>query len=306
MATPTATGTVDFDAKAGKPVQTWYQIYGDLKSGVTPVVALHGGPGSTHHYLLPLIDLFTLHAIPVVFYDQVGNGNSTHLPEKSGDAAGFWTEQLFLDELNNLIRHLGIQDDYALLGQSWGGMLAARHASKQPKGLKRLVISESPASIALFEKAAKEELIAGLPADVADALLKHTAAGTTDSTEYKTASAIFYKKHVCRLETWPAELMESFVWMQKDPTVYLSFYGTSEFNVTGPLKDWSIVDDAHKINVPTLLLNGKYDRVTDNTVLPLFKAIPNVKWYTFAESSHTPVLEERERYIKLVAAFLKD
>lgn len=167
MATPTATGTVDFDAKAGKPVQTWYQVYGDLKSGVTPVVALHGGPGSTHHYILPLIDLATLHAIPVVFYDQVGNGSSTHLPEKSGDAAGFWTEQLFLDELDNLIRHLGIQDDYALLGQSWGGMLAARHASKQPKGLKRLVISESPASIALFEKAAKEELIAGLPADVA-------------------------------------------------------------------------------------------------------------------------------------------
>ncbi|OJT10178.1 L-amino acid amidase [Trametes pubescens] len=306
MATPTATGTVDFDAKAGQPVQTWYQVYGDLKSGVTPVVALHGGPGSTHHYLLPLIDLATLHSIPVIFYDQIGNGNSTHLPEKSGDAAGFWTEQLFLDELDNLLRHLGIQDNYALLGQSWGGMLAARHASKQPKGLKRLVISESPASIALFEKAAKEELIAGLPADVGDVLLKHTQAGTTDSTEYKTASAVFYKKHVCRLETWPSELLQSFVWMQKDPTVYIAFYGPSEFNVTGPLKDWSIVEDAHKINVPTLLLNGKYDRVTDNTMLPLFKAIPKVKWYTFAESSHTPVLEEREKYIKLVAAFLKD
>lgn len=66
------------------------------------------------------------------------------------------------------------------------------------------------------------------------------------------------------------------------------------------------MDDAPKINVPTLLLNGKYDRVTDNTVLPLFKAIPKVKWYTFVESSHTPVLEEREKYIKLVAAFLKD
>lgn len=166
MATPTTTGTVDFDAKAGKPVQTWYQVYGDLKSGVTPVVALHGGPGSTHHYILPLIDLATLHAIPLVFYDQIGNGNSTHLPEKSGDAAGFWMEQLFLDELDNLIRHLGVQDDYALLGQSWGGMLAARHAAQQPRGLKRLVISESPASIALFAKAAKEELIAGLPADV--------------------------------------------------------------------------------------------------------------------------------------------
>lgn len=166
MAQPTATGTVDFDAKAGKPTHTWYEVYGDLKSGVTPVVAIHGGPGSTHHYLLRLVELATKHSIPLVFYDQIGNGGSTHLPEMSGDAAGFWTEQLFLDELDNLLRHLGIQDDYILLGQSWGGMLSARHASKQPKGLKKLIISESPASIPIFAKAAMEELVPYLPPDV--------------------------------------------------------------------------------------------------------------------------------------------
>lgn len=166
MATLTATGTADFDAKAGKPCQTWYEVHGDLKSGVTPVVAVHGGPGSTHHYIRSFIDLAAVYSIPVVLYDQLGNGNSTHLPEKSGDEGAFWTEQLFLDELDNLLRHLGIQDNYALLGQSWGGMLAARHATRQPKGLKRLIISDSPASMALFVKAANEELIAKLPADV--------------------------------------------------------------------------------------------------------------------------------------------
>ncbi|KAJ8483332.1 hypothetical protein ONZ51_g4803 [Trametes cubensis] len=164
MVTPTTTGTAKFDAKgAGKPCETWYQVYGNLKSGVTPVVALHGGPGSTHHYILSLIDLWTKYSIPIVFYDQLGNGKSTHLPEKTGDAGSFWTEELFLDELDNLLRHLGIQDEYVILGQSWGGMLAARHATRQPKGLKRLVISDSPASMPLFVKAANEELIAKLP-----------------------------------------------------------------------------------------------------------------------------------------------
>ncbi|KAI0650671.1 prolyl aminopeptidase-2 [Trametes meyenii] len=304
MVSPTATGTVDFDAKAGKPTQTWYAVYGDLKSGVTPVVALHGGPGSTHHYILSLVDLATIYSIPVVFYDQLGNGSSTHLPEKSGEAGTFWTEQLFLDELDNLLRHLGIQDNYAILGHSWGGMLGARHAARQPTGLKRIVISDSPASMKLFVKAANEELIAKLPPDVRDTIVRNEAAGTVDSEEYKTNVEVFYKRHLCRLDPWPVELLQSFEWMEKDHTVYFTMNGPSEFHVIGSLRDWSIVDEAFKINVPTLLLNGAYDEATDSTVLPFFKAIPKVKWFTFAESSHTPLWEEREKYIKVVAEFL--
>ena len=110
MATPNLTDAASFDAHAGRPCQTSYKVYGDLKSGTTPVVALHGGPGSTHHYIISIADLYVKYSIPVVFYDQLGNGDSTHLPEKVGDAGSFWTEQLFLDELDNLLRHLGIQD----------------------------------------------------------------------------------------------------------------------------------------------------------------------------------------------------
>ncbi|KAI0750876.1 prolyl aminopeptidase-2 [Daedaleopsis nitida] len=306
MTTPTLTGTVSFDAgpAAGKPCETWYQVYGDLKSGTTPVVAIHGGPGSTHHYLLSMVDLAVTYAIPVVFYDQLGNGNSTHLAEKSGDAGSFWTEQLFLDELDNLLRHLGIQDNYSLIGQSWGGMLASRHASKQPKGLKRLVVSDSPADMQLFMKVANEELIPKLPQDVQDALIKNEKAGTTDSQEYQEAMIAFYKRHLCRLDTWPAEVNQSFEWMEKDHTVYHTMNGPSEFYITGPLKDWSMIEDAGKIAVPTLLLNGAYDEAGDLSVMPFFKAVPKVKWFTFAESSHMPHWEEREKYMRLVANFL--
>ena len=58
----------------------------------------------------------------VVHYDQLGNGRSTHLRDKGAD---FWTPRLFLDELGNLLRHLGIAEAYQVIGQSWGGMLAA-------------------------------------------------------------------------------------------------------------------------------------------------------------------------------------
>ena len=82
--------------------------------------------------------------------------------------------------------------------------------------------------------------------------------------------------------------------------------GPSEFFITGSLKDWSMVEDASKIEVPTLLLNGAYDEAADSTVMPFFKAIPKVKWFTFAESSHTPHWEEREKYIEAVAGLLDE
>lgn len=80
--------------------------------------------------------------------------------------------------------------------------------------------------------------------------------------------------------------------------------GPSEFNVTGSLKTWDIRKEIHRIKVPTLLLNGRYDEAQDEVVQPYFREIEKVKWYRFAESSHTPQLEEREEFMKVIAAFL--
>ncbi|HEY0501736.1 MAG TPA: alpha/beta fold hydrolase, partial [Kutzneria sp.] len=129
--------------------ETWYRITGELGSGGVPLVVLHGGPGCTHDYLLRLTALAGDRA--VVHYDQLGSGRSTHLPESAPD---FWTVELFLAELDNLLETLGIADRYALLGQSWGGMLAAEHAVRRPAGLRGLVIANSPASMHLWSAAA--------------------------------------------------------------------------------------------------------------------------------------------------------
>ena len=118
---------------------------GDLHSGVTPLVVVHGGPGCSHDYLENLEDL-AQNGRAVIHYDQVGGGRSTLLPTKGGK---FWTVDLFLRELDNLLDGLDLRDDYHLLGQSWGGMLAAEHAVRQPIGLSSLILSNSPASMVL-------------------------------------------------------------------------------------------------------------------------------------------------------------
>lgn len=54
--------------------------------------------------------------------------------------------------------------------------------------------------------------------------------------------------------------------------------------MTGPIKDWTILDEAHKISVPTLLINGWKDEAADSCVYPYFKLIPKVRWIQFSVS----------------------
>jgi hypothetical protein len=46
-----------------------YEFYGELKSGGVSLIALHGGPGIPHAYLLPLSPLLTDYGISVAVYD---------------------------------------------------------------------------------------------------------------------------------------------------------------------------------------------------------------------------------------------
>lgn len=73
----------------------------------------------------------------------------------------------------------------------------------------------------------------------------------------------------------------------------------------GPLVGWSIIDGLHKINVPTLLLNGRDDIAQDFVVQPFFDGISRVKWLTFEKSSHVPMWEEREKFMEVVEHFLE-
>ncbi|KAL0955742.1 hypothetical protein HGRIS_001958 [Hohenbuehelia grisea] len=281
--------------------QTWYQVTGDLHSGKRPLVALHGGPGVPHSYMLAHLDLYTSYNIPVVLYDQLGCGKSTHLREKPKE---FWTVDLFMNELSNLLDHIGITEDFDLLGHSWGGMLASSYAAlRHPPGLKHLIIADSPASMPLWEETTAA-LLAEFPEETRETLRRHEEAGTTDSQEYQEAVMEFYKKHVCRLEPWPQEIQESFKGLSEDPTVYHTMNGPSEFTVVGSLKTWSIIDALPNIKSPTLVINGEHDEAQELCVRPFRERIPNAKWAELRGCSHMPFWEGREEYFQLVGDFL--
>jgi len=219
---PKTEGEVPFLApNADKECKTWYKIVGSLDTDTPPLITLHGGPGAGHDYLVSLTDLYEKHKIPIIFYDQVGCGRSTHFQEKMGDES-FWTFDLFFQELDNLVDHLKLREKgFYLLGQSWGGILGGAYASRKPKGLKKLVIASGPASVPLYVKGC-QALLAGLPEETRKTLEECDAKGDHESEEFEAASAVFYSRHVCRIDPFPDEVMLAFKNLKEDPTSYLT------------------------------------------------------------------------------------
>jgi proline-specific peptidase len=215
-----------------------------------------------------------------------------------------WTVELYVEELNALREALELGRIH-LLGQSWGGMLAMEYALTQPEGLESLTIASSPASMIQWVEEANR-LREDLPPDVQQALLDHEAAGTTDSPEYKAAIEDFYKRHVCRVDPLPEYVERSFAAIDRNPEVYYTMNGPSEFHVIGTLKEWDIIPRLGEIRVPTLVTSGRYDEATPLIAGTVHDGIPGSQWVLFEKSSHMPHAEEPERYMQVLDEFLTE
>jgi L-proline amide hydrolase len=273
---------------------TWYRIVGDLESGLTPLLALHGGPGSTHNYFAPLEGLADQR--PVVLYDQIGCGNSDR-PDGIN-----WDVGVFREEVDAVRDQLGLERIH-LLGTSWGGMLAQEHVLSGAQGILGLVLSSTLASI---DDWADEQLRlrAELPPEVIEVLDRHEEAGTYDDPEYERAMEVYFDRHFYRGPQPRAELERMAAGKATD--VYRAMQGPNEWTTTGALRGWDIRDRLKEIDVPTLVVRGRYDMCTDAIAATLVNRIRGAREVVLEESSHTPVLEETDRYLDVVGGFLRD
>jgi pimeloyl-ACP methyl ester carboxylesterase len=252
--------------------RTWYRVTGE--GGRTPLVCLHGGPGSTHNYFRPVERLADERR--VVLYDQLGCGRS----DRPDDVA--WCLEIFTAELDQLREHLEL-DEIHLLGTSWGGMLALEHALARSDSVRSLVLSSTLASAE--EWVAETTRLAGLiEGDDAEVLEE------------------FERRHFYRGQAEPLELVR--MREEKSPAVYEAMWGPNEWTMTGALGGWDVRPRLGELKMPTLILRGAYDLSTPAISKTLMDGIPHAREVVFPESSHTPVLEETERYLRTVRDFL--
>lgn len=200
---PTREGHIPFRAPNGAECFTYFVVIGDLACGKPPVVLLHGGPGGGHEYLLPFEALWRRYGIPVILYDQIGCANSSRLQEFDGDKS-FWTIDIFIKELENILEYFKLSEGigYHLLGQSWGGMLAAVLATRRPKGLRRIILASAIAS----QQSALEgyrELAKLLSKEDQEAIQEAVVSQDFQLPRYRQAMDHFRRAFLCRSDPYP-------------------------------------------------------------------------------------------------------
>ena len=274
--------------------RTWYRVVGDLASGAIPLLALHGGPGSTHNYFGPLEQLADER--PVVLYDQIGCGSSDHPTDIE------WTVEVFREEVDEVRSQLGL-DRIHLLGTSWGGMLAFEHVLSGAKGIVGLILSSTLASV--DDWAAEQRILrAALPPEVVEILDRHDRAGTYDAPEYEQAMETYMDRHFYRGPKPRAELERMAA--EKATDVYRAMQGPNEWTVTGAIKGWDVSNRLSEINIPTLVIRGRHDMCTDRIAAALVNGIRNSQEVVLENSSHTPVLEETDKYLEAISNFMRE
>ena len=272
--------------------QTYYRIVGERKdNGKAPLICLHGGPGSTHNYYEVLDNVADEDDRMIVMYDQIGCGNSylDGHPE-------LWNQKVWLDELDALRKHLGL-DVCHIIGQSWGGMMQIAYAiDYKPEGVKSFIISSGHASSSMWEREGLRR-IKMMPQDMQDAINHALETGDFTGEAYDAAVAEYMDRY-CNY--WLGEDVPECCKRPKKSgsESYVEGWGPNEFAPTGSLRDFEYIDRLGEIEIPSLICSGISDLCSPLVAKTMADGIPNSKWILWERARHTCFVDRHDDYCK--------
>jgi L-proline amide hydrolase len=181
-------------------------------------------------------------------------------------------------------------------------MLALEHVLSGAEGNVGLILSSTLASV--DDWAAEQRILrAALPADVVEILDRHDRAGTYDDPEYEQAMEAYMDRYFYRGPKPRPELERMAA--QKATDVYRAMQGPNEWTVTGAIKGWDVRNRLSEINIPTLVIRGRHDMCTGPIAATLVNGIRDSREVVLENSSHTPVLEETDKYLAAISNFMQ-
>ncbi len=268
------------------------------------LLLLHGGPGASHEIFENFDGYLPNEQIEYIYYDQL----ESYYSDQPNDSS-LWTIEHFVEEVEQVRKALNLtKDNFYLLGQSWGGILAMEYALKYQDNLKGLIISNMVASLPEYEKYASEVLGPQLPADVFREIKEFEAKEDFGNPRYaELVEQNYYTKHVLRkpLEEWPEFINRTFKHL--NPNIYIYMQGYSEFGITGnaSLKGWDVSARLGELKIPTLMLGGKYDTMDPKYMEWMSTQVQKGRSVT-TNGSHISQYDDAEGYFSGLIKFIKD
>jgi len=265
------------------------------------VLLLHGGPAVGHEYMEAFESFFPKEGIEFYEYDQLGSSYSDQPKDSS-----LWTIEHFVEEVEQVRKALDLdKDNFYLLGQSWGGILAMEYALKYQDNLKGLIISNMMASAPEYGKYAEEVLAKQMDPIVLDTIRAIEARRDFSNPKYfELLMPHFYAKHICRVPEWPEPVVRSFKHLNNE--IYTMMQGPSEFGIGGRLKYWDRKADLPKIKVPTLTIGARHDTMDPEHMKWMSTQVQKGQYLYCPEGSHMAMYDDQKTYMNGLIKFIRD
>jgi proline iminopeptidase len=281
------------------PVEGATLYYRDIGQG-PPIILLHGGPGFDHQYLLPDMDRLA-DAFRLIYYDQRGRGRSAANVQPANVSL-----QSEMDDLEALRVSLHLERT-AILGHSWGGLLAMEYALRHPERVSHLILlNTAPAShddCTLFEHERDAKIPGGVEL-LSD--LRSRPGFAEGDREPRVAYYRVYYGVTLRAPELLDRLIEHLQsgWTPEDvlraraiaDRLWRETYESTEYNLLPQLT---------RLSIPTLILHGDYDFVPLTCMAHIAEAIPVARLSVLRDCGHFSYLERPDEVRSALSEFFQ-
>jgi proline iminopeptidase len=269
-----------------------YEIFG-VKGTALPIIAVNGGPGLSHAYMMQN-DLWQRVGKNrfVVLYDQRGTGGSKRMQAGASQTGLSQTMDSQVADLDAVRQALGLTK-FALLGDSYGGLVAMAYATAHPEHVAKLILSDSPGP-------SWHDIVHVLPDVFPDIEEENKQEAQKLGPETEAAARAGLRNHF-RMIFYSEQKREAYMSHMGD----LGFEPAVGEAVAKATENLDLTPRLAGFKFPTLVITGRYDmNVAPLTAWRLAHAIPGAKLVFFEQSGHLPAYEEPERYIEVLEGFL--
>src|SRR6202790_2710399 len=252
-------------------------------SAEIPLFAVNGGRGLSHAYMMQndLWQRVAAHRL-VVLYDQRGTGASKHMQPNAPQSMDAQVADL------EAIRNALALERIAVLGDSYGGMIAMAYAAAHPEHVSHLILSDSPAP-------SWKTMVHLLPEVFPDREEQGEAEGKKLAADPEAAAQAGLVNHM-RMMFYSPEMCDTYVAHMGD----LGFVPAVGGAVQKATENLDLTPKLASFHFPTLVITGRYDlNVAPLTAWRMAHAIPGARLVFFEKSGHLPAYEEPEKYLQV-------